>query len=211
MAKRICGLLTTSSALVLTTLIIVSPFAVAYDQPPRECQQNASSDTGQPVMFQRGRLMWGLSTKPIAFGQKLPVVLWIYNPTAEPLPVWTCEDIDFFWLRDIQVFDSTGKRIESRREQKRRVAVEQSRSEGRPFPEEVWVCSRNFPITIPSHACLHGSLLDGRSDLARDLNEYYLLPPGQYSLVPTKAPEMRTVPPTTNAEQQRVAITVTKP
>ena len=68
-------------------------------------------------MFQRGRLKWGLSARPITFGQKLQVVLWIYNPSEVSVPVWTCMEIDHFWIQEIQMVNSAGMRILSQLEQ----------------------------------------------------------------------------------------------
>lgn len=186
---------------------------VADERPPRECEQSVSADTGQPVMFPRGRLLWGLSTKPVTFGETLPVVLWIYNPTDEPLRVMTCGDIEVFWQLELQVFDSTGKRVESRAEEKRRAEEERSKVDGRPLPQEMWICLRNIAITVPSHACLHGSYSTADYDFVRDLTNYYLLPPGRYSLVPAAKPEMQSVPGAGSKSGPKVAleITVKKP
>lgn len=205
MAIRSCGWLTTLLGFVVTSLSI-SSLGVADEQPPRQCEQDASADTGQPVMLQRGRLIWGLSTKPTTFGQKLPVVLWLYNPTDEPLYVGTCDDIDFFWLREIQVFDSAGKRVEGRAE-KRWAEEERSRGDARPLLREPFECFRNFTITVLSQACLHGSFSTNKYDFVRDLNDYYLLPPGRYSLVPTKAAE-RTVPVAGTKSEPKVALEI---
>jgi hypothetical protein len=142
---RSCGRLTSVRALIAASLIIPLP-CVADERPPRECELNASADTGQPVMFPRGRLLWGLSTKPVTLGQKLPVMLWIYNPTDEPLYVTTCGDIEVFWQVEIHVFDSTGKRVESRAEGKRRAEEERSKVDGRPLPQEM--CLRNIAINL---------------------------------------------------------------
>jgi len=140
-----------------------------------------SADTGQPILFQRGHLIWGLSTKPASLGDKLVVVLWLYNPSESPSSVMTCSDIDHFWLREIELFDSAGKRILSRVEETR--IAEEKQNPG-AFAPDGFQCFRNFAITIPARTCLHGSFSDPQYDFARDLNTYYTLPPGRYSLMP---------------------------
>jgi hypothetical protein len=139
-------------------------------------------DTGQPILFQRGHLIWGLSTRPVSLGDKLPVLLWFYNPSEAPLSVMTCGDIDHFWSREIEVFDSTDKRVLSRAEEKR--LAEEKRNPGVFLPEQPFRCWLNFAITVPPRTCLHGSFSAPEYDFARDLNSYYQLPPGRYSLVP---------------------------
>ena len=157
---------------------------------------NASADTRQPVMFQRGPLRWGLSTRPIAYGQKLLVLLWLYNPSEVPLPVATCTDIDFFWLKEIHVVHSAGKHVASRIQERRAEETRRALANGLPIQNEAGGCFRNFAITIPPHARLHGSFSRPQHDFARDLNEYYFLPPGRYFLAPKKvnlAPSSRPI------------------
>lgn len=148
---------------------------------PEKCRETISEDTGRPVMFPSGGgLVWGLSTRPASYGDKLLAVLWLYNATDKPLPVWTCMGIDAFWAEKIDVFDAVGHRILSRGEQKDR---EQHGASGDAFYSRI-VCSRNFPIDIPPHACVHGTFSQPAYDFARDLQSYYDLPPGKYLLVP---------------------------
>jgi hypothetical protein len=60
---------------------------------------------------------------------------------------------------------------------------------------------------------LHGSFSTAQYDFERDLNDLYLLPPGRYSLVLTKQPEMQTFPVVGTKSERKVAleITVMKP
>jgi hypothetical protein len=161
---------------MLLSFLTGLPLAVAADDHSA-CSAMISLDTGQPVMFIRGPLTWGLSTKSVAYGQKLLVLLWIYNPSEEPLPVLTCSDLDHFRAREIEVLDSAGKHIPSLEEEKRR----RDQDAGH-FSPAVWSCARNVLFTVPPHTCLHGTFSKPEYDFARDLNKYYPLRPGLYSL-----------------------------
>lgn len=187
MADRFSRKLSRLVPFFLCTLIAYSP-GQANDQ--QGCA--ATVDSGQPILFPRvlyrgGHLIWGLSTRPASLGDKLLVVLWFYNPSDAPLSVMTCADIDHFWSREIEVFDSAGKRVLSRAEERR--LAEEMRNPGGFVPEEPFRCWRNFGITIPPRTCLHGSFSAPEYDFARDLDDYYRLPPGRYSLVPIRRGE----------------------
>jgi len=145
---------------------------------PKECRDSVSADTGRPVMLPSGgALTWGLSTKPMPFGEAVPVLLWFYNPTDKPQPVWTCQDIDWFWQDGIDVFDSSGHRLLSRAEEEIKKT---------PGSEIIRACTRNFPIDIPPRSCAHGSFSKPEYDFERDLQRYYSLPPGRYLIVPAE-------------------------
>src|ERR1700736_3434642 len=65
---------------------------------PEKMAEQVSAETGHPVILQRpGPLVWGLSTKTVAHGEPIPVLLWLYNPTNKPQVVMTCNGIDWFW------------------------------------------------------------------------------------------------------------------
>jgi len=159
---------------------------VAGQPLPKEFAENMSEDTGRPVVFPScGPLIWGLSTKPTPYGKEIRVLLWLYNPTDKPQPVWTCMGIDFFWLLGIDVFDSAGQRVLGRSEEKER---------NDPRRPVIMGCTRNFPINIPPHTCVHGSFSKPDYDFTRDLGEYYSLPPGRYFIVPgERGPDYRPV------------------
>ena len=176
----------------------------ANEPVPGECLANASSDTGQPLMFPRGPLSWGLSTKPIVYGQKLLVLLWIYNPTETPQSVMTCSDIDHFWAREIGIFSSADQRLSSR-------AAEKLRKENYTGPTPIFICARNFGINLPPHACLHGTFSQPEWDFARDLNDYYELPTGSYFLVPMTGREAQSLPQGTRERMPKLSITIQKP
>ncbi len=77
---------------------------------PPEIVKSVSADTGEPVMFpSHGGFAWGLSTKPVTYGNPVSVLLWMYNSTDEPKSAFTCTDIDVFWVSGIDVFDSSGR------------------------------------------------------------------------------------------------------
>jgi len=177
-------------ALVFSVLI----FSPALPVESQEGCADVSPDTGQPVFFQRDqscglgrgcegpphRLTWGLSTRPVTYGQPLLVVLWIQNPNDEPVDVWSCADIDWFWIDEVELLDSEGRHITSRRE-------ERDLAERKRNPKYAGLvlhaCTANAPITVPAHACMHGSFSKRDYTFVRDLNEYYAVPPGHYSLL----------------------------
>jgi len=164
--------------LVLAMFLISTPAAPRRNDAilklPKRMAEQVSADTGQPVIFQRpGQLVWGLSTKAGTYGDSIPVLLWLYNPTNKPQAVATCSDIDWFWF-SIDVFDSSGKRLLSLSEQK---------SMQDPNVVVLFMCSRNFTFSIPPHTCMHGAFSILNRDFARDLRESYSLPTGQYVIV----------------------------
>jgi hypothetical protein len=153
---------------------------------PKKCEEEVSPDTGRPVMLpSKNGVVWGLSTNPVHYGEPISVLLWLNNPTDEPQSVMTCGGIDYFWARGIDIFDSAGHRVLTRAEEKRKTAISQN-PEQIPLPsrlEDTWMCDRNFPITIPPHACMHGTFSSLPYDFSRDLRTYYELPPGRYYIV----------------------------
>jgi hypothetical protein len=183
---------------MLLSLLTTLPLAVAAeDRSP--CSAMISPDTGQPVMFTRGPLTWGWSTKPAAYGQNLFVLLWIYNPTEEPLAVLTCEDIDHF-------LDAAGKPVLSLDAEKRR----RDQAAGN-VSLEVWACAMNMLFTVPPHTCLHGTFSKPEYVFARDLSKYYSLQPGRYSLMVLRNQTPAAGSRTSTAEASELHITVMKP
>ena len=167
-----------SRTAVLSILALVT---LGIAQAVGGCEESA--DTGHPVMFQRGRLTWGLSTRPVTYGQKILVVLWIYNPSDTPLSVQSCGDIDYFWRYEMRIVDSAGNLVLSRAEQKE---LEERLRSPRSFLERPFRCWLNETIPVPPHACIHGSFSKPDSNFTGDLNQLYVLPPGRYSLVSVK-------------------------
>lgn len=156
---------------------------VGKDPLPKECEKEITADTGRPVMFFTANpISWGLSTRPVPVGEPDPVLLWLFNSTDHPRSVMTCSDIDWFWGA-LDVFDSQGRRVLGPEEQKRRRSA--GKIEGITGGiEGLWVCSRNFGIEIPAHACMHTTFTNAAYDFARDIRRYYQLSPGQYVLLP---------------------------
>jgi hypothetical protein len=165
---------------------------------PSECTADVSADTGRPVMFRSERgLIWGLSTKSVPYGETIPMLLWVCNTTDRPLPVMTCGDIDRFWLEGFDVFDTSGQRVVSLREEN-----EKKIRESGGFTEGggcLSFCTRNFPIDIPPYSSVHATFSNPNYDFVRDLRTYYSLPPGRYFIVPSERgrdcePSRRTLP-----------------
>ena len=150
---------------------------LAAAQPlSKECAEVVSPDTGRPVMFpSEGPVIWGLSSKPSPYGSGTPVLLWLLNASDKPQGVMTCSSIDWFWQYGVDVFDSAGQRVLRR--------VNEQSSKGAQFN---FVCTRNFAIEIPPHSCMHTTFTERAYDLSRDLQRYYMLPPGRYFAVPAK-------------------------
>jgi hypothetical protein len=176
------------------------------DQQRGGCDEEVSADTGQPVFFRRGSLTSGLSARASTYGQKFLVVLWIYNPSEQPRSVESCGDIDHFWQREIEVLDLAGNQVPSRAEEKR--MAEQRRNPGHVF-EVPFRCWLNYPIDVPPHSCVHGSLSKPDHDFVRDLNGYYSLAPGRYALMTKKNAESERG--TSTEQRATLPIVVLKP
>ena len=153
---------------------------------PKECADGASANTGQPVMLERTRiqtLTWGVSTKPARYGQTLPIVIWIDNPTDESQFVATCGLITGF-SELTELFDSSGRRMFRYEER-------------RPRNPGFGVCTSSFSIKITPHTCLHGTFSDlygggAESFLQYDLTENYNLLPGKY-IITARLPNQATI------------------
>jgi len=155
---------------------------VAAAKPvPEECAKSVSADTGSPVMFpSRGPLTLGVSTKTTHYGEPIPVLLWLSNPTDTAQPVWSCGGIiDDFWYSGMDVFDSAGHRVLSRDEEKQRKS-------GTLPTQRVQVCGSTVETYIPAHACTHSTFSSQASYVSHDLHKYYELPPGRYFIVPAE-------------------------
>jgi len=120
----------------------------------------------------------------------------MYNSTDEPKSAFTCTDIDVFWVSGIDVFDSSGQRMQSLEEEEKRIS---------PGDIVKWLpmCSRNFMFSVPPHSCVHGTFSQLEPDFSRDLRRYYSLPPGRYVIVPAErgrdgTPVNRTLPEPNN-------------
>jgi hypothetical protein len=151
------------------------------------------------VWFQRGHLLWGLSTKPASVGEKIPVVLWFDNPSDTQQGITECGDIDYFWAREIELLDSAGKPVLSH--------------------AQYGICFSNGSIFLPPHTCLHGSFaaysimlptggVVSSQHFTKDISRYYTLPPGRYSLAPIGAREPEPSSGRTVAQRWTLPITV---
>jgi len=117
---------------------------------PEACAKEVSASTGQPYMVKtKGILHFGISSRPMPFNN-VTLAIWVSNPTNEEAAVLTCSDLEFFFYRDLSVFDQDGNRVPSTQEIK-------ARTEPAPGRDQ-WVCVRNILRRIPPHGCIHGDL-----------------------------------------------------
>lgn len=142
---------------------------------PKECADAVSADTGQPVMLMRiAALTWGVSTRPTPYGEPLPILVWIDNPSDEPQFVASCSGIGGF-SEETEVFDSSGRRMLRFEERRRR-------------NPDFGICTSEYPVKIPAHTCPHGTFTDQLSGdgmgsrLKFNLTPTYDLLPGNYIL-----------------------------
>jgi hypothetical protein len=142
---------------------------------PEQCAQAITADTGQPIFpFTGNHSNWGISTQPIAYGQPVPLNLWIDNSTDQPIPILSCSDLELFTIRSINIFDSAGHRLLSKSD----IQAGQTNAPARLG------CGLNSAISIPAHSCAHGSFTQPSNDFVKDLRRLYNLPPGIYNVVP---------------------------
>jgi hypothetical protein len=76
---------------------------------------------------------------------------------------------------------------------------------------EVWGFTRNVLFTVPPHTCLHGTFSNPEYDFARDLNKYYALRPGIYSVTVIRNQRLAGGSRTGMTERPVLHITVMKP
>jgi hypothetical protein len=175
-----------STALAGLTLLVVAPVDTLGQSSvppplPKEMAEQVSDDTGRPViLLQRGEILWGLSTRPAAYGQPIPVLLWLYNPTDKPQGVTSCGDIGWFWSYEIHVFDFSGEYVHSNKEQQ--LATD-------PSLMDLPVCGRNVIIYVPPHTSMHGNFSKPAPDFVEDLSAHYSLAPGRYAIARTEKDE----------------------
>jgi hypothetical protein len=140
---------------------------------PEACAKEASRATGQPYMLATKRnLQFGFSSRPSP-ATKVPLAIWVSNPTNEEAAVMTCGDLEFFFSSGFDVLDHDGMRVPSKQEVNTRRGPS---SDGR------LVCLRNVLLRVPPHSCIHGDFDKPTYDLVKDLSETYALKPGRYTL-----------------------------
>ena len=178
--------------------------AANADPLPKECEKEVSADTGRPVMFPKhSDLLWGVSTKPATWGEPVPVLLWLHNPTDTPQPVMTCSGIEWFWALGIDVFEASGQRV---------LSVGEEKDKKKPDMQGVLMCTRNFAINIPPHACIHGNFSTLSYDFSTNLEGHYSLPPGRYMIVPgERGPDLKPVRRTLPAPSNGLSVVVQEP
>src|ERR1017187_2769069 len=111
--------------------------------------------------------------------------------------------ITFGLMKSRSWIHTTGKHVPSLAEEKRK-------RDGNLH--EIWGCTRNIIFSVPPHVCLHDTFSKPEYDFARDLNEYYSLLPGRYSLAPTETGDDSTRIPRTGKDRKvQLSISVTTP
>lgn len=148
------------------------------DEPldlPEACAKEITPATGRPLMFaSHGTVQFGLSARSSAFRDNAPLAIWVYNPTDKEVGVMTCMDLDGLFLGGFDVLDQSGNRVLAKQEVKA----------GHPTMRELMACTRNFPINIQAHSCVHGDLDHPGYDFVKNLGSMYTLPAGHYQVVP---------------------------
>lgn len=164
--------------LCLFALALAYNVATAQSAPPGislfpDCDKPDLLAHGRPMMMFVGpHLGMGISVGKDTFkaGEPIKLNVWVDNQADTPVGVMTCETLDLFQSRGFEIFDAEGHRILSRED----AGVCSSD----PAPPDVWVCHRNFPISIPAHTCVTRDDYDFSINLAAG----YDLPPADYTL-----------------------------
>lgn len=153
----------------------VSALQVPNDRlTPESCAREVSASTGMPYMvMSKGALEFGISSRPEPF-HKVPLAIWVSNPTDKEAAVLTCSDLEFFFYREMSVFDQDGHRVPSKQEIK-------DHAEPAPLRDQ-WKCLRNILRRIPPHGCIHGDLDKPDHDFVKELTDLYVLKPGSYTI-----------------------------
>jgi hypothetical protein len=150
---------------------------------PPDCNKPELLARGRPIMIPMGKdLAFGLSLAKHEFkaGEGITLHLWIDNTGEAPAGVMTCMGLDYFKAKGFLLYDASGHRVLSRRDAK---VHEQCKSNpDLANLEGEWSCSRNFPIMIPAHTCVNGDDFDFTTELTSDFD----LPPGEYTVRPSK-------------------------
>lgn len=172
---------------------------------PADCRKNVTKETGTPVMFpSRGDLEWGLSTRPAALDEGVPVTVWVHNRSNRPVSILTCGDVENYLYSAFDVLDSSGRLVLTRQEAKERKA-------GKPLPPRVrgvMACNSNVLFPIAPHSCISGSLTRPSPFFTMRLEKEYAVAPGTFFLVPPPATRPGQVPA---AAQPRTGLPSTGP
>jgi hypothetical protein len=149
-------------------------------QIPKDCDKPELLVNGRPSMVPVGaNLAFGVSMTEHEFKTGDPIKLHVRvdNSGDEPVGVLTCLDLERFKAQGFDLFDQNGHQLLNRQDAK--VAEEcKTNPRGANFHRGVWICNRNFPITIPAHTCVTRDDYDFTTVLASG----YDLPPGEYTL-----------------------------
>ncbi len=166
--------------MVLVFLPVLNTIVSAQDSGasplPEACARQVTAATGRPYMFPpKGNLQLGLSAPAVA-SRKVPLAIWISNPTEQQAAVFTCSDLGYLFSERLDIMDEEGTRILSNWERDA-----QARHTSTAF--EMVRCLRNEVIRIPPHSCLHGDFEKPTDDLVKNLSDIYTLPPGRYKVM----------------------------
>lgn len=159
-------------------------FCLASDGSPlpSTCAKEATPSTSYPYMLaSKGPLQFGLSFRPGPFHNNVPLAIWVNNPTEEEQLVWTCQDLEQFFISGFDVLDRKGVRMMSKAEVNSGPLMS---SLGPDAARDAMTCTRNFPIRIPPHSCVHGDFEKPTFDFVKDLTAFYTLLPGRYEITP---------------------------
>jgi hypothetical protein len=136
---------------------------------PQECKGADVDKLGSPLMVNVGNgFLLGLSvgTKPIVYGDRVPLYLWIVNQTDKPKYFRSC-DIQWFMQEGFDVYDANEHRVPTIEERKN----PQYRRPARSCLGS-WMCDMNAILKSSAHSCTKIGTYD--------LKDLYAVTPGKY-------------------------------
>jgi hypothetical protein len=143
---------------------------------PRDCEKRDLLARGRPTMVSmRKSLAFGLSLAKREFkaGEPITLHVWVDNTGNKPAGVMTCSGLGYFKDRGFDVYAAGGHRILRRFEVKMQDECKNDLDK-RQYPDDLWICGREFPIYIPSHTCVTRDDFD----FTVVLTDEFDLPPG---------------------------------
>jgi hypothetical protein len=175
----------TDAAILLATLLlsVISFRPADRTKLPGVCGNVDFTATGRPIVFPfKTDVSIGLSapSRSVRSGAPLTLIVWAINETETEQYLISCTDVDR-WVWGLGVYDSTSRRLESRRETKLKAT-----SSGK-LRLELSKCYRNFALPIPPRSCK--PLIDNNHAASIDLARLYELPAGRYLVRPQKQRE----------------------
>jgi len=145
------------------------PYSQELPNARPACEKELFARRGRPFMFPaRNGIAYGVSSDPDKASE---LNLWVDNQSAEPVSAISCCAATLF--REVEVFDSDGRRVLSKADREAQKAL----SEGRELVQ-VCTCSSNFLIAP------HTMQLFDFADISRE----YALKPGRYTITERNPP-----------------------